>query len=172
MKRIWHDLLGDQFLTRPRLSRIYFDGQYFDYPLKAANALGQLGMVKAVRMALSYGWARLRPIRPEVSFEDWVVNRFGRELYETFFKAYTEKVWGIPCSTIGAQWAAQRIKGLSLWVAAREMLLTPFRRGQVEPSAEPDRAVRVPPARARPAVGGCARSGASQWRRGPPELVR
>jgi protoporphyrinogen oxidase len=107
VKRVWHDLLGDQFLTRPRLSRIYFDGQYFDYPLKAANALGQLGMVKAARMALSYGWAQLRPIRPEVSFEDWVINRFGRELYGTFFKAYTEKVWGIPCSTIGAQWAAQ-----------------------------------------------------------------
>jgi protoporphyrinogen oxidase len=129
---IWHDLLGPELLTRPRLSRIYFDGRFFDYPLKAGNALKQLGPGKAAAIAASYGWAKLHPIRPEVSFEDWVVNRFGRELFETFFKAYTEKVWGLPCSTISAQWAAQRIKGLSLWVAAREMLAAPFRRGRTE----------------------------------------
>jgi protoporphyrinogen oxidase len=129
VRDIWHDLLGSQFITRPRLSRIYFDGLFFDYPLKASNALRQLGPIKAAKIGMSYAWAQLRPIRPEVSFEDWVVNRFGRELFDTFFKAYTEKVWGIPCSTISAQWAAQRIKGLSLWVAAREMLMAPFRRG-------------------------------------------
>jgi protoporphyrinogen oxidase len=128
VRHIWHDLLGTEILTRPRLSRIYFNGRFFDYPLKASNALQQLGLVKAVAIVLSYGWAQVRPITPERSFEDWVINRFGRVLYETFFKAYTEKVWGIPCTTISAQWAAQRIKGLSLWVAAREMLTAPFRR--------------------------------------------
>lgn len=129
VRDIWHDLLGPELLTRPRLSRIYFNGRYFDYPLKPGNALRQVGPLKAARIAASYARAQVLPIRPEVSFEDWVVNRFGRELFETFFKAYTEKVWGLPCSTISAQWAAQRIKGLSLWVAAREMLSAPFRRG-------------------------------------------
>ncbi len=128
VRAIWHDLLGAELLTRPRLSRIFFDGRYFDYPLKPVNVLRQLGPRAAARIAVSYAAARARPIRPEVSFEDWVVNRFGRELFELFFKAYTEKVWGLPCSVISAQWAAQRIKGLSLWVAVREMLITPFRR--------------------------------------------
>src|SRR4029453_3707279 len=72
-RAIWHDLLGSQFITRPRLSRIYFDGLFFDYPLKASNALRQLGPIKAAKIGLSYLWAQLRPIQPEVSFEDWVV---------------------------------------------------------------------------------------------------
>ena len=106
-------MLGANMLTRPRLSRIYYNSRYFDYPLKAVSAFRGLGIIESFRVLLSYIWIRIRPIRPEVSFEDWVSNRFGRRLYGIFFKTYTEKVWGIPCDRIGAQWAAQRIKGLS-----------------------------------------------------------
>ncbi len=127
VEALWDQMLGPEMLTRPRLSRIYYDGKWFDYPLKAGNALAGLGLFNAAGIGLSYIWRQAFPIKPEVSFEDWVVNRFGWKLYNTFFKAYTEKVWGIPCTEIGAQWAAQRIKGLSLWSAAREMLLAPFR---------------------------------------------
>lgn len=124
---LWRKILGDQMLKRPRLSRIYYGGRYFDYPLKPFNALVGLGLVNALLILGSYAWIRVFPIRPEVSFEDWVSNRFGRRLYQTFFKTYTEKVWGIPCSTIGAQWAAQRIKGLSLWTAVVNMLFRRWR---------------------------------------------
>jgi protoporphyrinogen oxidase len=119
---LWRRMLGPDLIERPRLSRIYYDGRYFDYPLKAGNAMRGLGPWRMAAIAASYARAKIAPVRPEVSFEDWVVNRFGRRLYETFFKSYTEKVWGIPCTEITAQWAAQRIKGLSLWTAAREML--------------------------------------------------
>ena len=115
---LWHEILGsDQFITRPRLSRIYYDRKFFHYPLKPADALINLGPFKAARILISYLKARLKPITPERSFEDWVVNRFGRSLFEIFFKTYTEKVWGMPCDTISADWAAQRIKGLSLFSA-------------------------------------------------------
>ena len=127
VEALWEEMLGKEMLTRPRLSRIYYDGKWFDYPLKAGNALAGLGLIRAVAIGLSYVWIQFDPITPELSFEDWVVNRFGWKLYNTFFKAYTEKVWGIPCTRIGAQWAAQRIKGLSLWSAAKEMLIAPFR---------------------------------------------
>lgn len=123
VRKLWRRMLGPDLLTRPRLSRIYYDGRFYDYPLRAGNALRGLGPWRTLGIALSYLQARLHPITPEVTFEDWVVNRFGRRLYETFFKTYTEKVWGMPCSRIGAQWAAQRIKGLSLWKAGCEMLL-------------------------------------------------
>ncbi len=111
---LWREILGDQFIKRPRLSRIYYDRKFFDYPLKPVDALWKLGVARSARILLSYIKARLRPIKPERSFEDWVVNRFGRVLFETFFKSYTEKVWGMPTSAISADWAAQRIKGLSL----------------------------------------------------------
>ena len=114
---LWQDLLGDEFLTRPRLSRIFYRGRLFDYPLRAGNALRNLGITTALAVLLSYVRAQVRPRRPEVSFEDWVTNRFGERLYRIFFKTYTEKVWGRPCREIGAQWAAQRIKGLSLRTA-------------------------------------------------------
>jgi len=127
VEALWNEMLGPEMLTRPRLSRIYYDGKWFDYPLKAGNALMGLGLTRTIAIGFSYLWRQLFPIKPEVSFEDWTVNRFGWSLYNTFFKAYTEKVWGIPCNQIGAQWAAQRIKGLSLWSAAREMMLAPFR---------------------------------------------
>jgi protoporphyrinogen oxidase len=128
VEALWRTMLGDELLERPRLSRIYYDGHFFDYPLKPLNALAGLGARQTAIIGASYLRSRWRPIRPEVSFEDWVVNRFGRRLYETFFKAYTEKVWGIACDRIEAQWAAQRIKDLSLFKAAREMLIGPLRR--------------------------------------------
>jgi protoporphyrinogen oxidase len=119
---LWRSMLGTDFIRRPRLSRIYYNGKFFDYPLKPINALKNLGLVSSFAILCSYVWSRLRPIRPEVSFEDWVINRFGRRLYRTFFETYTEKVWGIPCRTIRAEWAAQRIKGLSLVTAVVNML--------------------------------------------------
>jgi protoporphyrinogen oxidase len=111
---IWREVLGDQLVTRSRMSRIYYDGKFFDYPLRPVNALTGLGPVRAALILASYLKARALPIRPERSFEDWVVNRFGRRLFEIFFKTYTEKLWGMPTHEISADWAAQRIKGLSL----------------------------------------------------------
>jgi protoporphyrinogen oxidase len=98
----------------PRLSRIHYQGKFFDYPLKAGNALAGLGPINAVRIFLSYLWWHYRPYPVEENFEQWVTNRFGKRLFEIFFKTYTEKVWGIPCTEIRAEWAAQRIQGLSL----------------------------------------------------------
>jgi len=114
VQEIWEELLGDEFIDVPRLSRIHYRGRYFDYPLKAANALRGLGLWQSAAIVLSYLHAHLRPSPVEENFEQWVTNRFGRRLYETFFKTYTEKVWGIPCTEIRAEWAAQRIQGLSL----------------------------------------------------------
>lgn len=111
---LWEEILGDEFISVPRMSRIHYDGKYFDYPLKAANALRGLGILNAIRIIWSYVRVRLRPLPVEENFEQWVSNRFGRRLYEIFFKTYTEKVWGIPCTEIRAEWAAQRIQGLSL----------------------------------------------------------
>jgi len=122
VRALWRSLLGADFLTRPRLSRIFFNGTFFDYPLKPAEALIKLGIARSIAILASYLWAKIRPITPEVSFEDWVVNRFGRRLFRTFFETYTEKVWGIPCRTISARWAAQRIHGLSLKTAVVNML--------------------------------------------------
>jgi protoporphyrinogen oxidase len=124
--RLWRDLLGADLLTRPRLSRIVYRHRFFDYPLKPLNALRNLGLVNAAAILLSYLRVRLFPIRPVVSFADWVTNRFGRRLYEIFFRTYTEKVWGVPCTTIGVQWAVQRIRGLSLRTAVLDAL-TPDR---------------------------------------------
>jgi protoporphyrinogen oxidase len=114
VQQMWDEVLEDEFLTVPRLSRIYYDGKFFDYPLKPMNALFGLGIFRAIALVLSYLKAHLRPSPVEENFEQWVTNRFGKKLYETFFKTYTEKVWGIPCTEIRAEWAAQRIKGLSL----------------------------------------------------------
>ena len=122
-------MLGKDFLRRPRLSRIYYRGRFFDYPLKPLNALRNLGLWTSFRVALSCLWIKLFPIRPERSFADWVSNRFGRMLFHIFFETYTEKVWGIPCNRIGAQWAAQRIKGLSLKTAVINMLVPAALRG-------------------------------------------
>ncbi|MGA2693621.1 MAG: NAD(P)/FAD-dependent oxidoreductase [Opitutaceae bacterium] len=112
--RWWKERLPDDFIQVRRMSRIYYRRKFFDYPLKPWNALSNLGLLTSIRCVLSYGYARLFPKRPERSFEDWVSNRFGRRLFAIFFKTYTEKVWGIPTSELSADWAAQRIKGLSL----------------------------------------------------------
>jgi protoporphyrinogen oxidase len=122
---MWREVLGEKrFLRRSRLSRIYFNKKFFFYPLKATNALLGLGVWNCVLMVTSYAKAQLFPKKPERSFEDWISNRFGRRLYETFFKTYTEKVWGIPCNEISADWAAQRIKGLSLIATIKNALLS------------------------------------------------
>jgi protoporphyrinogen oxidase len=111
---LWHEILGPEFISVPRLSRIHYNGRFFDYPLKAGNALSGLGVINALRIVLSYLKWHYKPYLVEENFEQWVTNRFGKRLYEIFFKTYTEKVWGIPCTEIRAEWAAQRIQGLSL----------------------------------------------------------
>ncbi len=121
---MWREVLGgDRFLRRNRLSRIYFNKKFFFYPLKATNALFGLGIWNCFLMVASYMKAQAFPKAPERSFEDWISNRFGRRLFETFFKTYTEKVWGIPCNEISADWAAQRIRGLSLIATIKSALL-------------------------------------------------
>ena len=122
VRELWRSMLGADFLRRPRRSRILFDGKFFDYPLNPADALFKLGLFRSLAIVASYVWAKFRPIDPEPSFEDWVINRFGRKLFRIFFQSYTEKVWGIPCATISARWAAQRIQGLSLRTAVVNML--------------------------------------------------
>ncbi len=114
VEALWHEILEQEFISVPRLSRIHYQGKFFDYPLKAGNALAGLGPINAVRIFLSYLWWHYRPYPVEENFEQWVTNRFGKRLFEIFFKTYTEKVWGIPCTEIRAEWAAQRIQGLSL----------------------------------------------------------
>ena len=114
VEALWHELLGEDFISVPRLSRIHYNGRFFDYPLKAGNALKGLGLVNALLILLSYLKWQYRPYPVEDTFEQWVTNRFGRRLYQIFFKTYTEKLWGIPCTEIRAEWAAQRIQGLSL----------------------------------------------------------
>jgi protoporphyrinogen oxidase len=122
---LWREILEEgKFLKRRRLSRIYYNKKFFHYPLQATNALFGLGIYNSFRTFLSYTKTQLFPIKPELSFEDWISNRFGRRLYHTFFKTYTEKVWGIPCNEISAEWAAQRIKGLSLLSALKNALIT------------------------------------------------
>jgi protoporphyrinogen oxidase len=122
VNKIWQEVLGGEFLRRPRLSRIFYNNRFFHYPLKPFNALLGLGVWQAILVILSYLRWQVRPHRQEDTFEQWVTNRFGYRLFSIFFKTYTEKVWGIPCSELRAEWAAQRIKGLSL----RTVLLTMF----------------------------------------------
>ncbi len=122
VNKIWNDILGDKFLERPRLSRIYYRKKFFFYPLKPKNALFGLGIFESIRIMASYLNSRLFPHKEEENLEQWVSNRFGKRLYEIFFKTYTEKVWGVPCTEIRAEWAAQRIKGLSLTTAIRNAL--------------------------------------------------
>jgi protoporphyrinogen oxidase len=119
----WTEVLGEQMLVRPRLSRILYKGKYFDYPLKAKNALLNLGLVETVKCLWSYAVARVFPVRNPQSLEDWVSNQFGKRLFQIFFKTYTEKVWGISTKELSADWAAQRIKGLNLSEAIKNALL-------------------------------------------------
>ena len=112
--RLWREILGSEFIKVPRQSRIFYNGRYFDYPLRPMNALTGLGLWNAALIVASYIKWHYRPYPVEENFEQWVTNRFGRRLYLAFFKTYTEKVWGMPCTEIRAEWAAQRIQGLSL----------------------------------------------------------
>ena len=131
---LWTEILGPEMLTRDRLSRIYYRGRYFAYPLKAANALWNLGPLETVRCMASYARARVQPIKQPKSFEDWVRNQFGWRLYNIFFKTYTEKVWGITTKELSADWAAQRIKSLDMWLVLKSALLPhrrPANRGDV-----------------------------------------
>ena len=124
VEALWHEILpAEDFLLRPRMSRIFYKGKYYDYPLKAMNALRNLGVVEATLCVLSYVWARIRPPKDQTNFEGWVASRFGYRLYRTFFKTYTEKVWGVPATEIQADWAAQRIKNLSLFSAIVNAIL-------------------------------------------------
>ncbi len=110
----WEQTLGSELLNRSRLSRIYYRDRFFYYPLRIGNALWGLGPRESLHILSSYVKSHIFPVKPEVTFEDWVSNRFGKVLYTIFFKTYTEKVWGIPCTTLSADWAAQRIRNLSL----------------------------------------------------------
>ena len=118
----WMEILPHDMLERPRSSRIFYDGKFFAYPLKAFEALTKLGVGRSILCVLSWLKARLFPVRNPNNFEDWVSNQFGKRLFNTFFKSYTEKVWGMSCRHISADWAAQRIKGLSLGSAIRNAL--------------------------------------------------
>ena len=114
---LWQEILPDDFITRPRLSRIYYNGKFFSYPLKAFEALLKLGAFTSAACLMSYLHARLFPVARARTFHDWVRNQFGERLFQIFFKTYTEKVWGMSCDEISADWAAQRIKGLDLATA-------------------------------------------------------
>jgi len=119
---LWNEILPDDFIQRPRMSRIYYEGRFYSYPLRAFEALRNLGFLRSSACMLSYLWYKLFPIKEVRSFEDWTTNQFGHKLYSIFFKTYTEKVWGMPCNEMSADWAAQRIKGLSLWGAVTDGL--------------------------------------------------
>jgi protoporphyrinogen oxidase len=124
VERFWHEVLpNEDFMMRPRKSRIYYRGRFYDYPLKASNALGNLGVIEAARCVLSYVWARIHPPKDQHMYEGWLASRFGWRLYRHFFKTYTEKVWGHPASEMPADWAAQRVKNLSLGSAIVNALL-------------------------------------------------
>ena len=114
---LWNEILPDDFIQRPRMSRIYYEGKFYSYPLRAFEALFNLGVIRSGLCMASYVKAKALPRKTVRSFEDWTINQFGQKLYSIFFKTYTEKVWGMPCDTMSADWAAQRIKGLSLGAA-------------------------------------------------------
>src|SRR5947208_15819449 len=121
---LWHEIMREEFLERPRMSRIYWrspsgQGKFLDYPLRGPDVMKKLGPIDLTKALLSYLWAAIKPKGQEETFEQWVSNRFGRWLFNQFFKSYTEKVWGVPTSEIRAEWAAQRIKGLSFFAAAK-----------------------------------------------------
>jgi protoporphyrinogen oxidase len=114
VQQLWEEVLGDDLLKVSRQSHIYYRGRFFSYPLDFFDTLSNLGFIESARAVLSYLGSKIRPYPEEDTFEQWVCNRFGRRLYQMFFQTYTEKVWGMPCSAIQADWAAQRIRGLSL----------------------------------------------------------
>ena len=132
INRIWGEMLPGDFIDVPRMSRIYYNQKFFPYPIELKATLKNLGIGTSILIGLSYLWARAFPRRQEISFEDWIVNRFGERLYSTFFKTYTEKVWGLPCTEISKDWAAQRIRGLSLIKAVRHAIFPPKANGDIK----------------------------------------
>src|SRR3954452_18712965 len=116
---LWHEVMKEEFLRRPRMSRIYWRGKFLDYPLNGQDVIKKLGPLELARCLGSYLWAAIKPKGREEDLEQWVSNRFGKRLYQHFFKSYTEKVWGVPANALRAEWAAQRIKGLSFFSAAK-----------------------------------------------------
>jgi protoporphyrinogen oxidase len=125
---LWKEILPDDFIERPRLSRIYYGGKYYSYPLNAFEALSNLGLINSAACMLSFGYAKASPIKDPQTFHDWVRNQFGERLFSIFFKTYTEKVWGMSCDEISADWASQRIKGLDLGVAVMNGLKRALKR--------------------------------------------
>ena len=119
LQNLWEQTLGEDFLRVQRRSRIYYNGRFVRYPLTAADALWKLGPVESLRVLASYASAQIAPHPEEENLRQWVANRFGERLFRIFFQSYTEKVWGMPCENISADWAAQRIKGLSLAEAVK-----------------------------------------------------
>ena len=140
---LWQEILPDDFIARPRLSRIYYSGKFFSYPLKAFEALLKLGVFTSAACMLSYAYAKAFPVAPARTFHEWVRNQFGERLFQIFFKTYTEKVWGMSCDEISADWAAQRIKGLDLSTAVINGLKRSLRIGRkakpAKPAATPSR---------------------------------
>jgi protoporphyrinogen oxidase len=134
---LWHEILPDDFIERPRLSRIFYGGKFYSYPLNAFEALRNLGLFTSAACMLSYAWAKARPAPDARTFHDWVRNQFGEKLFSIFFKTYTEKVWGMSCDEISADWAAQRIKGLNLGVAVMNALTRALKPKRREPSGTP-----------------------------------
>ena len=126
----WTEILGDDMLDRPRSSRIYYNKKFFGYPLVAMEALRKLGFWQSTLCVLSYLKVKVSPIKEPKNFEEWVINQFGKRLFNIFFKTYTEKVWGVPCNEISADWAAQRIKGLSLSSAIKNAVFPPKKNGK------------------------------------------
>lgn len=122
VKNLWHEVLGSNFRTVTRLSRIFYKGKFYDYPLNINNTISNLGIIESTLILFSYVKWKMFPYKEEKTFEQWVTDRFGKRLYSIFFKSYTEKVWGTPCSEIKADWAAQRIRGLSLKTAVTNAL--------------------------------------------------
>ena len=131
---LWNEILPDDFIERPRMSRIYYNGKYFSYPLKAFEAFNNLGPVESALCVLSYMYKRANPNKNPETFHEWVANQFGERLFSIFFKTYTEKVWGMSCDEISADWAAQRIKGLDLYSAMANAL-----RNSIAPNKGPQK---------------------------------
>jgi protoporphyrinogen oxidase len=131
VEALWHEILPEgDFLLRPRMSRIFYNGKFIDYPLKALNAARNVGLWESILCGFSYIWARIRPPKNEDNYENWLVARFGWRLYRTFFKTYTERVWGVPVADMPADWAAQRVKNLDLRKAVMNAILP--KRNQTE----------------------------------------
>ncbi len=120
--KIWHDTLGPAFQPITRLTRICYKNKYFNYPIKLADVLIKMGLVGSLSLIFSFLFSQINKKNKPVTLEQWIIQKFGRKLYETFFKTYTEKVWGIPCNKIGAEWAAQRIKGLDVFEVLKNAL--------------------------------------------------